>query len=65
MIRFGPFELDSEAAELRKHGVRVPIQEQPFTILQALLERPGEIVPRDALVARLWPRAYMSISNVG
>ena len=53
-VRFGPFELDSEAAELRKHGVRLPLQDQPFLVLQALLETPGAVVSREELIARLW-----------
>jgi TolB-like protein len=43
------------ARELRKHGLRIKLQEQPFQILQALLERPGEIVTRDDLQKRIWP----------
>lgn len=54
-IRFGVYEVDLANAELRKHGLRIPIQEQPFQVLTALLERPGEIVARDHLVRRLWP----------
>ena len=42
-------------AELRKHGVRLRIQDQPFRILLALLENPGEVVSREELVRRLWP----------
>ncbi|MDQ2900302.1 MAG: winged helix-turn-helix domain-containing protein [Acidobacteriota bacterium] len=54
-VRFGAFELDLATAELRKHGSRVRIQEQPFKVLAALLERPGEVVPREELVRLLWP----------
>lgn len=53
-VRFGPYEIDTAAAELRKHGLRVQLQEQPFRILTALLERPGELVSRDDLIRRLW-----------
>lgn len=49
------FELDPAAGELRKHGVRVRLQEQPFRVLTALLEKPGEIVSREELVRRIWP----------
>lgn len=55
MIRFGDFELDVRAAELRKDGVKVRLQEQPFRILAMLLERPGEVVMREDLRRRLWP----------
>src|SRR5215472_14984888 len=54
-VRFGAFEVDLSAGELRKHGVRLRLQEQPFQVLVALLERPGEMVSREELVKRLWP----------
>jgi TolB-like protein/DNA-binding winged helix-turn-helix (wHTH) protein/Flp pilus assembly protein TadD len=54
-LRFGVFELDLRAGELRKHGLRVRLQEQPFQILAMLLEQPGEIVTREELNKRLWP----------
>lgn len=54
-IRFGEFELDRAAGELRKNDRRIPIQEQPFQVLAALLERPGEVVTREYLRERLWP----------
>jgi DNA-binding winged helix-turn-helix (wHTH) protein/tetratricopeptide (TPR) repeat protein/TolB-like protein len=52
---FGVFELDLRAAELRKHGVRIKLQEQPFQILSLMLEHPGEVVSRDELRKKLWP----------
>ena len=52
---FGVFELDLRAAELRKHGVRIKLQEQPFQILSLLVEHPGEVVTRDELRQKLWP----------
>jgi len=55
VVRFGSFEVDLEAAELRHKGLVVRIQEQPFRVLAALLERPGEIVTREQLRERLWP----------
>ncbi|MFQ5817651.1 MAG: winged helix-turn-helix domain-containing protein [Terriglobia bacterium] len=54
-IRFGVFELDLRAGELRKKGVRVKLQEQPFQILLMLLEQPGEVVTREELRQKLWP----------
>ncbi len=54
VFRFGVFEFDNDAAELRKQGVKVKLQDQSFKILQLLLERPGEIVTRDELCARVW-----------
>ena len=53
-IRFGLFELDLDARELRKSGVRIKLQEQPFQILAMLLERPGAIVTREELQKQLW-----------
>ena len=55
VIRFGVFEADLNAAELRKSGVRIRLQEQPFQVLAYLLERPGEVVSREDLRQRLWP----------
>ena len=54
-LRFGVFELDLRAGELRKHGLRVRLQEQPFQVLATLLEHPGEVVTRDELQKKLWP----------
>jgi len=54
-IRFGAYELDVRAGELRKNGLRVKLQDQPFQVLSMLLERPGELVTRDELRAKLWP----------
>jgi DNA-binding winged helix-turn-helix (wHTH) protein/tetratricopeptide (TPR) repeat protein len=52
---FGAFEADLRAAELRKFGIRIKLQEQPFQILSLLLEHPGEVVTRDELRQKLWP----------
>lgn len=54
MIRFGVFEADLQTRELRKHGLRIKLQDQPFQVLQLLVERPGEIVTRDELQKTLW-----------
>jgi TolB-like protein/DNA-binding winged helix-turn-helix (wHTH) protein/tetratricopeptide (TPR) repeat protein len=54
IIRFGVFEVDLNAAELRKGGLRVKLPEQPFQILTVLLEKPGELVTREELRNRLW-----------
>lgn len=55
VVRFGVFEADLLTRELRKRGVRVRLQEQPFRLLQALLERPGQIVTREEIKEKLWP----------
>jgi TolB-like protein/DNA-binding winged helix-turn-helix (wHTH) protein/Flp pilus assembly protein TadD len=54
-LRFGVFELDLRAGELRKHGMRVRLQEQPFQVLATLLDHPGEVVTREELQKKLWP----------
>jgi len=54
-IRFGPFDVNLQTGELRKKGYKIRLQEKPFQILAALLERPGELVTRDELRQRLWP----------
>jgi eukaryotic-like serine/threonine-protein kinase len=55
--QFGIYEADLDEGELRKAGVRVKVQQQPFKILQALLEHPGELVTREQLHDRIWPGA--------
>src|SRR5438309_3961125 len=54
-VRFGVFALDFKASELRKQGTKVKLQEQPFQILQVLLQRPGEVVTREELQQKIWP----------
>ena len=54
-IKFGIFEADIRNRELRKGGVRIKLQEQPFAILQMLLEDAGQIVSRDQIRQQLWP----------
>jgi TolB-like protein/DNA-binding winged helix-turn-helix (wHTH) protein len=53
--RFGVFEVDVQARELRKKGSRVKLQQQPFELLVILLEHPGQVVSREDLRQRLWP----------
>jgi eukaryotic-like serine/threonine-protein kinase len=55
VIRFGTFEVDVAAGELRRQGVRTRLQEQPLKILLLLLSRPGDVVTREELRAQLWP----------
>ena len=54
-IRFGCFEVDLQSGELRKKGLRIKLQEQPFQVLAMLLQHPGEVVTREDLRNRLWP----------
>jgi TolB-like protein/DNA-binding winged helix-turn-helix (wHTH) protein/Tfp pilus assembly protein PilF len=53
-LRFDGYELDVRAGELRKHGVRLRLRGQPLQVLEILLERPGEVVTREELQARIW-----------
>jgi len=55
IAHFGIFEADVETHELRKHGRRVRLQDQPFAVLAALLEHPGVVITREELRERLWP----------
>ena len=55
IVRFGVFEVDLRAGELRKSGLKVRLQEKPFQVLEMLLEHPGEIVTREELQKKLWP----------
>jgi len=55
VLRFGVFEVDLDSGELRKSGSRIRLQEQPFKILMALLEHPGEVVTREQLRRLIWP----------
>ncbi len=55
-IRFGPYEADLSSEELRKGGIRLKLQPQPFHVLSLLLKRPGEVVSREELQRELWPK---------
>lgn len=55
VARFGPFELDLNTGELRKHGIRIRLQAKPLEVLRALLAQPGIVVHRAELRKRLWP----------
>jgi len=54
-LRFDVFAVDVRAGELRRNGAKLKLQEQPFQVLCALLEHPGELVTREELRSRLWP----------
>src|SRR5215472_4560055 len=55
ILRFGTFEADMRAGELRKQGVRIRLQDQPFQVLAVLLQRPGDVVTREELRSQIWP----------
>src|SRR5437763_194190 len=62
-LRSGVFEADPRIGELTKHGKRLPLQEQPFQLLSMLLERPGELVSREELRARIWPETIVDFDH--
>jgi TolB-like protein/DNA-binding winged helix-turn-helix (wHTH) protein/Tfp pilus assembly protein PilF len=62
-LRFGVFEADPRIGELTKHGKRLPLQEQPFRLLAMLLERPGELVSREELRAKIWPQTIVDFDQ--
>jgi TolB-like protein/DNA-binding winged helix-turn-helix (wHTH) protein len=58
-VRFGTFEVDLRAGELRKSGMKLKLSGQPFQVLTILLEHPGEVVTREELQQRLWPDTFV------
>ena len=63
ILQFGVFEVDLAQGELRKHGRKIKLQERPFQLLAALLERPGQVVTREELVRRLWNDTLVDFDN--
>lgn len=64
IFHFGVFELNSHTGELRKHGVKLKLQDQPLQVLTLLLEHPGEVVTRSDIQKRLWPEnTYVDFDN--
>lgn len=55
ILRFGVFQADLKSGELRKNGVKIRLQEQPFQVLAMLLDHPGDVVTREELRQKLWP----------
>ena len=63
LVRFGTFEVDLPAGEVRKAGVKLKLTGQPFQVLAILLERPGEVVTREELRKRLWPDTFVDVDH--
>jgi DNA-binding winged helix-turn-helix (wHTH) protein len=63
--RFGVFEADASTRELRKHGIRIKLNAQPFQVLAMLLERPGEVLTREQISRELWPDGIFVDSEHG
>jgi DNA-binding winged helix-turn-helix (wHTH) protein/Tol biopolymer transport system component len=63
VIRFATFEVDLQAQELRKAGLRLKLTGQPFQVLAILLEQPGFVVTREELQKRLWPDTFVDVDH--
>ena len=63
VVRFGVFEVDLRAGELRKNGSKLKLAGQPFQVLAILVERPGELVTREELQKRLWPDTFVDVDH--
>src|ERR1700678_2828515 len=62
-IRFGVYELDRDTMELRKRGVLLRLQEQPFRVLAMLAERPGEVITREQLQEQIWGNTFVDFDQ--
>jgi DNA-binding winged helix-turn-helix (wHTH) protein len=62
-VRFGAFEVDFRAGELRRNGVKLKLGGQPFQVLAILLEQPGQVVTREQLQNRLWPDTFVDVEH--
>jgi TolB-like protein/DNA-binding winged helix-turn-helix (wHTH) protein/Tfp pilus assembly protein PilF len=64
VVRFATFQVDLRSGELRKQGVKIKVQEQPFRVLTVLLQRPGEVVTREELRNQNWsPDTFVDFEN--
>jgi len=63
LVRFGTYEVDLSAGELKKCGIRLKLSGQPFQVLTILLEQPGTIVTREELQKRLWPDTFVDVDH--
>jgi len=63
LVRFGAFEVNLVSRELRKHGMRIRLEEKPFQILEMLLMDAGRVITRSALQERLWPSTVVGYEH--
>jgi TolB-like protein len=63
IVCFGAFEINLTSRELRKHGLRIRLEEKPFRILEVLLSNAGQVVKREALCAKLWPDTHVGFEH--
>ena len=64
-LRFDAFEVDLSSGELRKHGIKIKLHDQPFKVLALLMEHPGEVITREKLYETLWPAGTFVDSDMG
>ncbi|MGB4785247.1 MAG: winged helix-turn-helix domain-containing protein, partial [Candidatus Acidiferrum sp.] len=63
VVCFGAFEVDFQSRKLRKHGMHIRLEEQPFQILEMLLDRAGQVVTRKSLREKLWPNTIVGYEH--
>jgi len=63
VVCFGAFEVNFQSREIRKHGLRIRLEEKPFQILEMLIGNPGRAVKREALCAKLWPDTHVGFEH--
>ncbi len=63
VMRFGAFEVNFPSRELRKHGMRIRLEEKPFQILEMLMESAGQVVKRKTLCEKLWPDTHVGFEH--
>jgi TolB-like protein len=63
VVRFGAYEVNFQSRELRKHGLRIRLEEKPFLILEMLIEKAGQVVRRKTLCERLWPDTHVGFEH--
>jgi len=63
LVRFGPFEMNLESRELRKHGMKIRLEDKPFELLEMLVSQPRRVFSRDELCARLWPDTFVCFEH--
>lgn len=63
VVRFGPFEMNLERRELRKHGMKIRLEDKPFDLLRLLISQPKRVFSREELCAALWPGTFVCFEH--
>jgi len=63
VVRFGVFEVGFDSREIRKHGMRIQLEEKPFQILEMLIESAGQVVKCKTLCEKLWPDSHVTFDH--